>query len=87
MNRFITNHGKLAVVSRAMPVHTCEAEIPKRIPEQIKGLKKNYNPDSELFEDTLPQVWEVLGSEYLRRGKREKNFKSGYESIHKKVLV
>lgn len=59
MNRFIANHGNLAMVSRAMPVHTCEAEIlkriPKRIPEQIKGLKKDYNPDSELFEDTLPR--------------------------------
>lgn len=59
--------------------------IPKRI--LIRGLKKDYNPDSELFEDTLPRVWEVLGSECLRTGRKEKNFKSGYESIHKKVLV
>nr|DAT12640.1 MAG TPA: hypothetical protein [Caudoviricetes sp.] len=27
--------------------------IPKRI--LIRGLKKDYNPDSELFEDTLPR--------------------------------
>lgn len=61
--------------------------IPKRIPKQIKGLKKEYNPDSDLFEDTSPRVWEVLGSECLRKGKREKNFKSGYESIHKKLIL
>ena len=59
--------------------------IPKRI--LIRGLKKNYNPDSELFGDTLPRVWEVLGSECLRTGRKKKNFKSGYESIHKKILV
>lgn len=61
--------------------------IPKRVPRGIKKriLKGIIIRILELFEDTLPQVWEVLGSEYLRRGKREKNFKSGYESIHKKV--
>ena len=59
--------------------------IPKRI--LIRGLKKDYNPDSDLFGDISPRVWEVLGSEYLRKGKGEKNLKSGYESIHKKVLV
>lgn len=59
----------------------------KRILKEIKGLKKDYNPDSDLFGDISPRVWEVLGSEYLRKGKGEKNLKSGYESIHKKVLV
>ena len=63
--------------------------IPKRIPKRIKktDFEGDYNPDSDLFEDTLPRVWEILGSECLRTGRKEKNFKSGYESIHKKVLV
>lgn len=52
---------------------------------QKTDFEGDYNPDSELFEDTLPRVWEVLGSECLRTGRKEKNFKSGYESIHKKV--
>ena len=59
MNRFIANYGSFAIVSRAMPMYIREARILKRIPKRnpkgIKGLKKDYNPDSELFEDTLPR--------------------------------